>query len=101
MEADHTGTRFLDHRAEGLVKRRARAGWDRRCRIDAELAIVGLQPLAPARLARVAERGRLVAEEIEIDRLGTGSAEFRNLLVRLLGIERRERQRAKPAGFRH
>ena len=101
MEAHDLGLRLLDHRAERRVERHAHAGRHRRRRIDAELLVVGLEPLAPARLARVVELRRRVAEEIEVDRLVRARTVFRDLVARLLGVEHRERQRRQAARLRH
>ena len=58
---------------------------DRRRRVDAKLPIIGREPLAPARLACVAQLRRRVTEEIEIDLRLRAGAELAYLLARLVG----------------
>src|SRR5207248_3069892 len=71
-----------------------------RGRIDGKLAVVRRELVAPARLARVIERGRAMAEEIEIDRGARARADFSHLFAHLLGVEHGAGQRPERASLR-
>jgi hypothetical protein len=50
----------------------------------AELPVIGLEQVAPARLARVVQRGRVMTEEINVHRLVGAGAELGELIAQRL-----------------
>ncbi len=101
VEAHHFRLEFLDRRAKGGIERRAVARRHRRRRVDAELHVIRLERLAPGMLARIVGHRRGMTEEIQIDRLARGGADFLHLRPHLLLVEHGDGQRAESAGFRH
>jgi hypothetical protein len=97
MEAHDVGLRLLDDIAHHGVERGAVARRDRRGGIDRELAVIGRQAFAPARLAGVVEHRRRMAEEIEIYGFLRAGANLRHLLADLIGIEHRAWERCERA----
>src|SRR5262245_6426901 len=86
MEADHLRLELLDQVAERRIERRAIAHGHRRGGIDAELAIVGRQRLAPARFTLVVGHRRRMTEEAEVDRLLRAGADLAHLLADLSAL---------------
>ena len=99
VEADHLGAELLDQGAEGVVEGGALAGRRRHLRVEAELAVVGREPLLPGRRARGVGRGRTVAEEVDVDRLRRALADDAELAAEALGVEERRGQRTEAAGL--
>src|SRR5689334_14249882 len=68
--------------------------------IDAELRIVRSERVAPARIERLVDRGRAMAEEVEVKRTRSRRAERRGVRADRVRSEERARQRAEPARAR-
>ena len=100
MEADDFRLQLLDDFAERGVKRRTVGGVDRRCRIEAQLLVVGREPLPPVGFPPGIGVDRLVAEEIQVDRRGDALADDVDLLARLLRRNHGAGQRAQRPALR-
>jgi hypothetical protein len=101
VEADDLRPELLDQLAKRRVERRAVARRHRRRRIDPQLAIIGREPVAPTRLAGVAQLRQRMTEEIDVDRLVGAGAEFGKLLAQRIGAEQAGRQGPEPARRRN
>src|SRR5262249_59271377 len=81
MEARHLRLE-LDENLAGLgVERRAGRRAHGRVGIEAELAVIAGETVAPCRFARVVRAGRPVTEEIDVDRPLRAGADFFDLLT--------------------
>ena len=99
MKAHHFGATFFDHFTGRVIERRA-IGYRRRCvEIHAEFAVVGFQQILPVPGTLLVGRGRLMAEEVDVDRALSVLANGLQFFAQLLGGQHGRGHRAQAAGI--
>ncbi len=99
MEAHDRGLRGLDDLRHCGVERRASGAASRSRRIEARLGVSAREALEPPRMLIRIGPGRLMAEEVDVERRRRAGANFRDLFAQDRGAQQSARDRPKTARF--
>ena len=99
MKAHHFWPKRFHHLAGCVIERRTvgHRGW--RIKVGAQFMVVRLQQGLPSLIPRVIDIGRLMAEEVDVQRRMIGLANEGQGLAQLLQAQRRRRHGAQGTGL--